>query len=529
MKKSILAILFCSGMIVLLHAGTIYDVKDYGATGKKADLVTEAIQKAIDECTAAGGGTVYFPPGDYLSGTIILKDNVTLYLESSATLWASLDPEVYNKHYDKEFNTEQLSSPVLIFAQGAKNISIKGNGVIHGQARREIRPITYINPFNKKAWDIARDAGVEMKKYFKIDPTTRLIILKECENVRIEDVSLLEGNGWMLHTLWCDRVYIKGLFVYSDLEAGVNSDGIDVDGCTNVTISDCIVETGDDAIVLKTSMKDGKYKNCENVTVTNCVLTSTSSGLKLGTESHGDFKHIVFNNCVIRNSNRGISIVIRDGGTASDVIFSNITIDCNRKLFNWWGDADPIFLTVLKREPDSKVGHIKNVLIENVLATGQGTSKLTGFEGIPMENIRMHNVQLFMDPESWPDKRASHAFEASDVNNLSMTDCEVRWNTEMTEPMWENAYTFSNIRGLRLDKLSGLQAPESDGVMIYMDQVQDAIIERCYAMKGVSTFLKVTGDKSSNIVMNDNYTFYAKKVLQKGSEVSREAVRKFGQ
>ncbi len=528
-KRAIVTILICAGLNFLVQANTIYNVKDYGATGLKTDLVTGAIQKAIDECTAAGGGTVYFPPGDFLSGTIILKDNVTLYLESSATLWASQDTVVYTDRYLKEFATEQLSNPVLIYAQGAKNISIKGNGTIHGQARRERRPITYINQFNKKAWDIAREAGIEMTKNFKIPPTTRLIILKECENVRIEDVSLLEGNGWILHILWCNRVYIRGLFVYSDLDYGGNADGIDVDGCTNVTISDCIIETCDDAIVLKTSMKDGKYRACENVTVTNCVLTSTSSALKLGTESHGDFRHIVFNNCVIRNSNRGLSIVIRDGGTASDIIFSNITIDCGRKRYHFWGDADPIFLTVLKRSPDSKVGHIKNVLIENVVARGQGTSRMAGFEGIPMENIRMHNVQLYMDPESWPDKRANHAFEAFEVNNLSMTDCEVFWNTEKTEPMWENAYTFRNIKGLRLDKISGVQAPDNDGVMISMEQVQDAIVERSYAREGVSTFLKVSGDKSWNILLNDNFTFNAENELQIGAEVKKDAVRHMGE
>lgn len=515
----------------------VYNVRHFGASGEKSQVVTEVIQEAIDACTEAGGGRVYFPPGDYTSGTLILKDHVTLHLEAGATIWASQRIEDLN--FDLTYKEEDAgranvpgqtgATPVLIYADGAKHIGITGKGTIHGDAERDYKDLKSVDGFIAEITENAKEAGVEMKRYYKRDPYTVLVYLKNCEFVTVRDISLKESMDWMMHIMWSRRIFIDNVYIESSLEAGVNSDGIDLDGCQDVVISNCVISTGDDAIVLKTTINNGQSQPCENITVSNCVVTSTSSGLKLGTESHNDFRNIHFNNCVVHNTNRGLSIVIRDGGVAENIVFSDITLETNRKHFNWWGNGDPIWLVLLKRNPDSKLGMIRNVTFQNIIAHGQGTSKIEGFEGRSLENIKLKDVQFFVYPEDYPDKRTDDAFMARRVNNLSLENVEVSWHYEdEPEPKWNHAFSFERIKDMRLVALRGKQAPTNTGNFIALQDVQDVIIERCAPVRGTGTFLQVSGQKSSGIIMNDNYLHTVRLPYKLESGVSQSALIRKG-
>ncbi len=490
-------------------AESVVNVRTFGAGGEKNQKVTKQLQKAIDQCYGNGGGRVYFPPGEYLSGTLVLKDNVTLYLEAGATLYASQDTNDYKNDFvviksDDSGKLGAGETPVFIYAKGARNIGIQGKGTIHGQALRTYENLKKVDGFIEEETQKAKIAGVEMKMYYKVPPFVCMIFLESCEQVTIRDVSLIESTDWTLHFKWCNKVYVDRIYVESSLTAGVNADGIDIDGCMDVVVSNSIISTGDDAIVLKSTMTYPDYRNCENVTVTNCVLTSTSTALKIGTESYGDFRYITFNNCVIRNSNRGLSIVVRDGGTVENVTFSDITLETDRKHFNWWGNGDPIWLVVKKRFPDSKIGTIRHVTFSNIIAHGQGTSKLEGYPGYPLENIRLDNVQIHMYPEDFPDKRADDAFYASDVNLLSLQDVYVTWNGE-PEPAWRNAFSFNQVNRLHLDGLQGNLPPSGKGAFIELEDVKDALIERCWLNKGTGVFLQLNGSGNASVVTDNNY------------------------
>lgn len=517
MKRHLLIILFWS-LLIPLSAQNVYNVKTLGAKGDKNQLATAFIQKAIDDCAAGGGGVVYFPPGDYLSGAIALKSNVTVHLEAGATIFASLEM----KDYDVPAKEERYRHPVLLYADSADNISITGKGTIHGKARREYLPLETVDGFIKEETEIARQSGIEMKQYNKVEPYTFLVFLVNCKNVSISDVTLYESCNWTLHLQWCKNVKIRGINIYSDLDKGVNADGIDIDGCRDVMISDCHIETGDDAIVLKSTLSKGKSQPCENVTVTNCVLTSTSTALKIGTETHSDFRHILFDNCVIRNSNRGLSIVVRDGAQVSDVKFSNISMELNRKHFNWWGNADGIWLVVLKRTETSRVGNISNITFDNISGDVQGTSRIEGFQGKPLKNIRLNNVHFRMHAETKADKRANDGFRAHNVDGLFLTDCSVEWNEKATEPKWSGAFAFENITNLHLKGLSGKQAPGSGAPAIKMTNVNNAVVESCYAPAGTGTFLKITGSGTKNIVLGKNFSQLASKPLETDPLIRRE-------
>ncbi|MFK7922085.1 MAG: glycoside hydrolase family 28 protein [Bacteroidia bacterium] len=526
MKKILfLAIFLAYGLIWAQKP--YFNVKEHGATGVKADKVTTSLQAAIDAAHAAGGGTVYFPPGDYLSGSLILKSNVTLEIEGGATLWASQDPADY------PFLTT-ANRPCLIYADSAYNIGIRGKGRIHGQARRTYEDLKKVDRVIRGITENAEASGVEMKMYYKVDPLVRMITLENCVDVTLEDIDLIESCSWTVSFKWCERVYVRGIYLYASLEKGVNADGLDIDGCKDVTISDCVITCGDDAIVLKSTLANNKkYQNCENVTVTNCVLTSTSTGLKIGTETNGDFRHIVFTNCVIRNSNRGLSIVVRDGATVENVIFSNITIETNRKHFNWWGNGDAIYVVLIKRSAKARLGTIRNVLFENIIAHGQGTSKIEGYapdslhaEGRRLENIQLRNVQLFMYAEDYRDKRATHGFEAHHVDGLTVENLEINWAEDRTEPKWGSAAYFYDVNNLRLDGFRGRQGLLTGlSPVIALRNVENAMLKELEAEPGSGVLVSVKGKKTAAVILRDlDPTGQAKEAFRMAAEVDEKAV-----
>jgi polygalacturonase len=271
MKSLSLVILL--GVMEAYAAPSQFDVTAYGARGDGKTNDAAAIQKAIDACARNGGGIVYLPPGNFLSGTITLKSNITFYLEAGATLWGSRQ-------------MSDFDPPHLIYAQGAENIAIEGRGTINGNGDAYWYPD--FRPHERRP--------------------SPLIELVECRNVRIQGIRIRNTPGWAIHPLECDGVWITGISIVTPMQ-GPNTDGIDPDSSRNVFISDSYIETGDDCIVLKTTGRRGApVRACENVSVTNCVLISDDTALKLGTESLGDFRHCTFSNCVIRGTRVGLGI-----------------------------------------------------------------------------------------------------------------------------------------------------------------------------------------------------------------------------
>ena len=144
------------------------------------------------------------------------------------------------------------------------------------------------------------------------------------------------------------------------------------------------------------------------MTVTNCVLTSSSTALMIGTETQADVRHVLFNNCVIRNSNKGFGINVQDGAIVSDVVVSNLTVETGRRHWNWWGSAEMCKLVLKRRTPASRLGAIRDIVVDNVIAHPRGTSTIVGHAERLIENIRLSNIDITMLPENAADKRATH-------------------------------------------------------------------------------------------------------------------------
>jgi len=348
----------------------VYNIKTYGAAGNGKTLDTAAIQKAIDAAGGAGGGVVYLPAGSFLSGTITLKSNVTLYLSPGAVLLGSQRMADYSPKH-------------LIYATGVANIAIEGGGAIDGQGDsfldKDLKPLPRPSP---------------------------LIEIWNSHGIRIQDISIRKAPAWTIHTKNCDDVKIRGISLVNNLRA-INTDGIDIDSSRNVLISDNHIEAGDDCIVLKTTNRGGAVAAdgspagvmvaagpVENVTVTNNVLVSAASALKLGTESHGDFRHCVFSNCVIRESRTGIALLANDGGTMEDIRFQNIVMTTAPK----WGQGVewPIVVDVDKRTPQSRLGRIRDVAFSDITVYTKGRILVEGTPDSPIERISFRNMLMRM-------------------------------------------------------------------------------------------------------------------------------------
>jgi hypothetical protein len=526
-KTILLPLLLCFSLLSAQSSSPFFNVRDYGATGAKNQKATTYLQAAIDAAAEVGGGTVYLPPGDYLSGSLVLQDNLTLYLEAGATLWAS------QEEADYPFLT-QASRPTLIYADSAHNISLRGKGTIHGQARRTYEDLKKVDYFIADITENARQAGVEMKRYYKVPPFVRLVTFESCTDITLTDLRIIESPSWAVTIKWSERIQVRGLYITSDLDAGVNSDGLDIDGCKDVTISDCIITTGDDAIVLKSSQgRNLHYQDVENVTVSNCVLSSTSTGLKIGTETVGDFRDIVFSNCVIRNTNRGLSIVVRYGGTVENVLFSNITIETNRKHFNWWGNGEAIWLVLKQRSPRYGLGTIRNVIFENIIAHSQGTSAIEGYapdtlypEGSRLQNIQLRNVQFHMYAEDYRDKRATHAFMAHDISGLALDNVEVHWDEKRTEPNWESAVALARVDRLRIEDFYGRQGLlQSTSPVIALREVEEVLVDGVEAAEGSGTVLRITGEGTREVWLREvDWMGKAKQGVEIGGEVGENEI-----
>ncbi len=498
----------------------VFNVKDYGASGRKSDNSQTAIQKAIDACAEAGGGMVYVGPGQYVTGPLNLKSNVRFYIEAGATIYGSRDSNDWGR-----------GRRAILYGEDLVNVTIEGRGTVDGNAEHMQYPYTEKgdNEIQYRIDALKRDKPEGMPFWKWTRPTYNIVYLRNCTDVRITGVTLMNSPVWCVHFLLCERVVVDGVYVYSSLIEGVNSDGINPNGCKDVRISNCTIVTGDDCISIKSGGSGRTARVCENITITNCRLTSASSAVKIGDEIDADVRHVVIDNCVIRNSHRAFAFMILDGGTISDVIISNITIECNRHDWFWWGQGDAFYFKIGKRDENSTIGKFENMLIKDVIAHVKGSSIINGHPESPLTGIRLENVRFFMseDPRAYF-KEAVHGIQGRYFKDLTLKDVEIIWG-EPSSQRWKSALYLEDVDGLTLEGFVGRQAHlGSSEPAVMLKNVAGANIRGCMAASGTGEFLHIAGNGSSDIKLFVNDFSKAETPWRLGEEAGEVSVYSFG-
>jgi hypothetical protein len=336
-----------------------------------------------------------------------------------------------------------------------------------------------------------------------------LVWLYHCKDVQISGLSFIKSPSWTYYLKECDRVVVDGVYLYTSLKDAVWCDGIDIDGCNDVHISNSRIETGDDCIAIFAAKRAA-----ENITIVNCHFSSASAAIKFTEGVAVAARNVVIDNCVITDTNRGITLQIEAGGTIEDVVISNITMYLHRFDWFWAGDANPFNFMIgtpseWNHEPpkptDPGPGLIRNVMIKNIIAHVQGSSRISGHSTRPLEGVTFEGIRLFIstDPNS-PYDTSVHALKFQHARNLKVKDVEVVWEKPALDK-WQSALYFENVDGLELADFSGRQAwLGRDVPAVVLDKVTGARLVNCLAAQGTTTFLEVSGKESRNIALLGN-------------------------
>ena len=366
-----------------------YDITDFGAVGDGGTRNTAAIQRAIDACTAAGGGRVNVPPGRFLSGTIRLKSNVELHLESGAVLISSLDkadvPDLM-ADFDDDNRDTGWEGGCFLLARHAENVTISGFGRIDGRGREVF--------YEDDADGGSHESPLKVRGF-----RPRMSFLEDVKNLTVKDVTFSDAAFWTLHMAGCRDVLIEGVRIENN-ERGPNNDGIDPDCCQNVIIRGCIIRCADDAIVVKaTAPMTKKYGDCCHILIADCILRSHSSALKIGTETWGDIHHVTMSDCILDGCTRGVGIWSRDGGRVHDITVHHVTGSTRRyrdrlrqdsEVVVWWGKGEPVFLSATRRAGVERLpGPIEGVRMDHLSVVCEGALMIAGEEESPIRDVRI--------------------------------------------------------------------------------------------------------------------------------------------
>ena len=507
-----------------LHALAVYNVRDHGASGNKDESAQAALQAAIDACAAAGGGMVYLPPGHYTTGTLHLRRNVRFHVEAGATVWSSKDPATFDKR-------------ALFYAEDVDHITLEGRGIIDGQAEYYWAEKTFHDWYIYPNQLVAEQYGLPLDRAFPTDNSIgNLVNFVRCNDVRIENLSFLHSPSWTMHLWGCERLRIDGVYIYTSRLSGVWADGIDPDGCKDVHISNCTIDTGDDALVFYSGHTFGPARPCENITVTNCRLSSSSSALKFCDGNENAIRNVVIDNCVITDSNRGIAFMTFDGGILENVVISNVTIETRRHDWFWWGNGDPLHFNLRQRSEihpgyeklvdEPPPGVMRNIILSNIIAHGPGPSLIHGRPDSPLENVTFDNVRLTVDGDvNAPWKKSPIALTIENARGVKLKDCVINFERPSNDH-WESALVVRDVQGLVLDDVTaGRAANRMEAPAIVLENVQDALVRNSRAPEGTGTFLRVAGEQSADIVLFANDLRRAKQGVEQAPEVGEGVVK----
>jgi hypothetical protein len=499
-----------------------FNIVDFGAVGDSNTINTEAIQKAIDTCNQKGGGTVKVPIGKFVSGTILLKDNCSLHLDDQAVLLGSLNPKDYRNVDPFKDGLGAEVGFAMVAAVNANNVGISGPGAIDGRGKE----LAASMPFKGEGWG------------------TRPFLVRfvRSTQVSLRDVQLLYAGAWTLNFFQSRNVIIERLKIKS---FGVpHNDGINIDSSQGFVISDCDVDSGDDALVFKTTSS----MPTRDISVNNCRLKSNQGAIKFGTESVANFENVRIRNCQIRDTkNGGIKLLSVDGAHLQNITISDITMD---------NVATPIFVRLgarLKvfREGEKKkeqAGFIRNVVIKNVRARAAEKAQLmppsgifiTGIPGHMVGALTLQNIEVELagggtreqgraaieeKPDTYPEINRfgpvlpAFGLYARHVRGLKVRDVTLKLSATDMRP----AIVCQDCEDSEFSRwhLPGATGSES---IVRLESTRDAILKGFEVTSDTNIFILVEGKDSGGIQLRNNRLGRVKKAVEFGEGVVATAI-----
>ncbi len=508
-----------------------YNVLDFGAVADGHVKNTGAIAQAIDACARQGGGTVYFPAGTYLTGAIHLQNHVTLYLESGATLLFSRDFHDYPPVPTRWEGVECYGFSPLIYGKDLQDVGLMGRGTLDGQGnvwwselakRRQEGTTTPQTNMEKElarlnpGYEHAGSGGGGREMQFLRPP---LVQLMNCKNVRLDGLTHKNSPFWNTHLVYCEDVVIHGVRFQNPADAP-NTDGLNIDSCRNVMISDCTFDVGDDCVCLKSGIDaDGRRvgKPTENVTITNCTMLHGHGGVVIGSEIAGSIRNVTISNCIFLGTDRGIRMKSRRGrgGVVEDIrvnnimmkdvlcpIVMNVFYQCGAKPTDAAFSPEPQLVT-------EGTSIFRNIFLSNITARDVRAAAgfFHGLPEMPIENVTLHDITIEMtqlpdEPGGVPamvfglEPMTGRGFVGKYVKRVSFNHITLK--TRQTEGI-----TLENSREIDIHAFMMNDHPQNmPGIVL--NQVQNAYIHGCRDMLFNENFLTVTGDRTHDIIVADH-------------------------
>jgi polygalacturonase len=502
---------FCGYM--LFAQPQYYNVLSYGAKNDSSRMATAAIELAIKAASKAGGGTVYFPAGKYLTGPIHLRSNITIWIDAGAELHFSDHFDDYLPMVPSRWEgTNVTNFSPLFYAYKAENITITGRGIIDGHG--------------KKWWDFAEgydDTKAHSKwekEFFRnnknvIKPDEARWINRGflrppfiqpmfCKNVRIEGITIHNSPFWTVNPEFCENVTVTGVTILNPHSP--NTDGINPESCKYVHISNCHISVGDDCITIKSGKdEDGRRMNAaaENYTITNCTMLAGHGGVVIGSEMSGGVRKIAISNCVFDGTDRGIRIKTARGrgGVVEDIRVDNIIM----KNIGTQAIVLDMQYTITGPEPVSeRTPQFKNIHFSNITAQTRDAIFINGLAEKPVEDITFNDIQFTAE-------KGALIKEAKNIefHNVHITTKE------------GSSLIAENVKQLEIDGVKTLN-PITGVPVISLNNTEDVFLHNCSPMAGTDVFLQLKGNQTKRITISGNNFKYVKNPVQKEETVAED-------
>jgi polygalacturonase len=497
-------------------AGLFFNVLDYGAHNDGSASSTEAIRSAIQAAKSGGGGTVYFPAGNYVTGPIELVSDLTLDIDSGATLRFPATRLPFTK--GREQGIECLTPVPLIGGHNLHNVTITGRGVLTTDnaewlklmPRQNISAADPGTAFGTNWEHLLQDLEVKTpasdEDYQKAAPELRpsFVHFMDCTNVLVEGIHFAGSSMWTIHLLYTENAVVRNVIIKT--YPGVHTDGIVMDSSRNVRISDCYIDTGDDGIVLKSGKDaDGRRVNrpTENVSIANCTVHHAHGAVTLGSEISGGIRNVVADNITCDGTEIGVRIKSRRGrgGVVEDVRFNNWTMENVGTAINVTSYYMMEGETKAADEPVSeRTPKFRNIAISHMTINHARTAiDVEGLPEMPISGLRISDVIA----------SAKIGMRGSFTDALELHD--VRMNVESGP-----AFLVRDSKELELDNISS-RAPLTNAPVIRLEHCPGALVRNSQAFTGTDTFLSVAPGESKNLALEGNVLNIAKKPVEEAA------------